>query len=64
MGVCGTKLGFFSQSLILPYCNTVLLSWAPLPRADELQCQHICTSLCYSIPLTFFWGNGVAPAWQ
>lgn len=63
-GVFSTKLGFFSQSLIFPHCNPLLLPWAPLPGADGLQCQHICTSLCYSIPLTFFWGNGVAPAWQ
>lgn len=55
-GVFSTQLGFFSQSLILPHLNS--------PLSYGLQCQHICTSLCYSILLPFFWGNGVAPAWQ
>lgn len=61
------KVGFFLPIPHPPICNILLLAWAPSLlsiRADELQCQHICTSLCYSIPLTFFWGGGVAPAWQ
>ena len=62
-GVLLHTVGFFPLSLTFPHCYTLLFPWAPSPSADGLQCQHICTSLCSSTPLTF-WHNGVAPAWR